>query len=80
MPYELERAPVDDVGGTQDTGPWPTNLEEIAVDDRLQRPVRLEDGTTEVREIVITDVQQIIRDDGTPTDGYVVAHQYGGEE
>lgn len=72
---QVNAAPVDDVGGTQDVGPWPDSIEEIAVDDRLQRPVTLEDGTVEEREVVVTDLQQMIRDDGTETDGYTVAYQ-----
>lgn len=76
-----DRAPVEDVGGTQKTGPWPSDVEEIAVDDRLKRPVGLTDpdtgeAFTQELEVVITDVQQIVRDDGTETDGYVVSYQF----
>lgn len=70
------KAPVDSVGGPQDEGPWPADIEEIAQDDRLKRPVELSDGSTQEVEVVVTNVQQIVRGDGTPTDGYAVAYQY----
>lgn len=79
MPIQkVNNAPVDAVGGPQDRGPWPDSIEEIAVDDRLTRPVTLEDGTTEDREVVVKDLHQIVRDDGSETDGFAVTYQHGG--
>ena len=49
----VNKAPIDDIGGPQDTGPWPTDVEEIAVDDRLKRPVTLSDGTQTEKEVQV---------------------------
>lgn len=72
----VNSAPVEHVGGTQERGPWSKDIEEIAVDDRLTRPVTLEDGSTQDVEVHITDIQQILRDNGDETDGYTVSFQY----
>lgn len=73
---QVNSAPVDQVGGTQNRGPWSKDLEDIAVDDRLTRPVGLDDGSVQDVEVTITDIQQILRDDGTETDGYAVSYQF----
>lgn len=72
----VNSAPVEEVGGVKDDGPWPSEVEELAVDDRLQRPVQLGDGTVTELEVTVTDIQQFVRDDGTATDGYAVSYQY----
>jgi len=69
-------APVTAVGGTQDDGPWPSEIEQIAEDDRLHRPVTFQDGSRDTVQVDVTDVQQIRRVNGTETDGYVVGYQY----
>ena len=71
----VDKAPVESVGGNQDSGPWPKELEEIAVDDRLKRPFE-EDGEVVEREVVIEGIDQIVRPDGTETDGYVVRSRF----
>lgn len=73
-----DRARVEDVGGPQDAGPWPSDVSEIAKDDRLTRPVKMGDGTVQETEVLITGVSQIIRPDGTETDGYTVSFQHRG--
>ncbi len=70
------KAPVEHVGGTQSNGPWPDGVEEIVEGGSYQRPVELADGSTQTVTVTVTRVEQIVRDDGTPTDGYVVAYQF----
>lgn len=72
------KAPVDRVGGTQSDGPWPDHVDEIVEGEQYEREVVLEDGTRATRTVTITRVQQIRRDDGTPTDGYVVSFTHDG--
>lgn len=72
------KAPVDAVGGTRDHGPWPEGVEEIVEGEQYDRPVQLDDGTVEVRTVTVTKVEQIVRADGSETDGYVVSMQHGG--
>lgn len=71
----VDRAPVDHVGGPRDNGPWPSDLEEIAVDERLKRPVDLADGSRQSLEVAVTEIQQITRD-GEETDGYSVTYRF----
>lgn len=67
--------PVEHVGGGGN-GTWPSGIEELAVDDRLTVPRELADGSEQEVEVTITSLEQIIRPDGTETDGYVVAEQF----
>lgn len=77
MPLKhVDKSPVDHVGGTQAEGPWPEQIEEIAVDDRIKRPVVLDDGTKETVEVTVTKIQQILQEDLTETDGYAVTYQF----
>lgn len=70
-------APVEHIGGTQtNNGPWPADVTEIAEGKAYNRPVTLSDGSTQNVSVTITSIEQILRDDGTPTDGYSVAFQY----
>lgn len=69
-------APVEHVGGVQDDGPWPEGVTEIAEGKAYNRPVVLADGTTTELTVTVTDVIQILREDGTETDGYVVSYQF----
>lgn len=70
------KAPVDAVGGTQDRGPWPDGVEEIVEGEQYDRPVELSDGSTQTVTVTVTRVDQIVREDGTETDGYAVAYQF----
>jgi hypothetical protein len=74
----VDNVPVEDVGGTQSGGRWPVDKDEISVGDTVTRPVRLDDGTEEDLEVTITGITQIVRDDGTETDGYSIAFTHGG--
>lgn len=71
-----QKAPVEKVGGQQDQGPWPSDVTEIAEGKAYNRPVELSDGTTQSLTVTVTNIQEIVRADGTPTDGYAVAYQY----
>lgn len=69
-------APVDHVGGNQERGPWPADVEEIVESKAYRRPVRLSDGSTQEREVTVTGVNDILDEDGNPTTGYVLTFQY----
>jgi hypothetical protein len=70
------QAPVEDVGGPQSEGPWPSDVEAVAEGDQPKRPVRLNDDSTQEVTVTVTAVNQLTRDDGEETDGYAVAYQY----
>lgn len=70
------QAPVEHVGGTQSDGPWPDGVEEIVEGNSYDRNVMLEDGTKQTVTVTVTRVEQIVRADGTETDGYVVSFSY----
>lgn len=72
-----EKAPVDAVGGTQEEGPWPADVDEIVEGNSYVRQLVV-DGQVVEREVTVTSIQQVHRADGTPTDGYVVAFQHSG--
>lgn len=67
-------APVEHVGGTRDDGPWPADVEEITEGESYNRDIVLEDGSTAQVNVTVTRVQQIVRDDGTTTDGYAIVY------
>lgn len=71
-------APVDAVGGAQTEGPWPEGVEEIVEGEAYRREVVNENGDVVEREVTVTKVEQIVRPDGTETDGYIVAFQHSG--
>lgn len=71
-----DRAPVSDVGGTQEDGPWPADVAEIVEGKAYRRPVTFADGTTGEVDVDVTGVNDILADDGTPTDGYAVTYQF----
>lgn len=70
------KAPVDDVGGNRNEGPWPEEVEEIAEGKAYNRPVELADGSTQEVNATVVNVHEFVRPDGTPTDGYAVTYQY----
>lgn len=72
------KAPVDAVGGNRERGPWPKDVDEIVEGKQYDRPVQLDDGTVEVRTVTVKKVEQIVRPDGTETDGYIVSFTHGG--
>lgn len=77
MPMEpTEKAPVEAVGGVQDEGPWPVDVDEIQSGQAYNRLVELSDGTVQEVQAAVTEIKQIVRQDGTPTDGYVVMFTY----
>jgi hypothetical protein len=77
MPVKpVDTAPVEQVGGTKETGPWPEEVAEIARDDRLRRPLPNGNGEVEEREVIVKNIQQIVDSQGIETDGYAVAMQY----
>lgn len=72
----VQRVPVSAVGGTQDNGPWPSDVEEIAAGEAYNRPVRLSDGSVQELTVTVTEINEILDEAGDPTGGYVVAFQY----
>lgn len=62
----VESAPVEQVGGKSK---WP-EVEAVEVGKKYERPTILDDSA-EVREVEVTHIRQLVRDDGTTT-GYVV--------
>lgn len=70
------KAPVEAVGGPKDRGPWPADVTEIAENKAYNRPVRLSDGTTQDLQVTVANIHQILREDGTETDGYAIAYQF----
>lgn len=70
----VDTAPVESVGGSQPRGPWPANLEEIAVGDEVTRLIDFDDGSTEERTVKIKDINQMLSGDGTESDGYTVSY------
>lgn len=72
----VDNAPIESVGGPVDRGPWPSDIEEISTGAAYQRPVQFSDGTTQEVEVTVSNIQHIVRDDGTPTDGYAVSYQF----
>jgi len=63
-----EKAPVEKVGGPQEEGPWPANVEEIVAGESYDREL---DGT-----IVSVTVTEVVED--TEQGGHHVAFQRGG--
>lgn len=72
----LGKAPVERVGGTQEEGPWPSEVEEIAEGKAYNRPVRLADESVQEVEVTVTSVVQMQDQFGNGTDGYAVAFQF----
>lgn len=72
----VDKAPVDAVGGPQNDGPWPSEVEEIAKGKAYNRPVELSDGSVQEVEVTVTNLRQLVRADGTTTDGYAVTYQF----
>lgn len=72
----VNKAPVEDVGGTQVEGPWPEGVEEIVEGNQYDRRVELSDGSVQTVNVTVTRVEQIVRSDGTETDGYIVRAEY----
>lgn len=72
----VDKAPVKQVGGPQNKGPWPAEVEEIARGAAYNRPVELSDGSVQDVEVTITDLQQILDQQGNPTTGYSVSYQF----
>lgn len=70
------KAPVEAVGGTVDTGPWPSEVDEIVEGNTYDRVIRLGDGSVTTAPVTVTRVENIVRKDGTATDGYVVAFSF----
>lgn len=64
------KAPVDKIGGTQAQGPWPEDVEEVAVDERLKRPVNLGNDRVEELEVLVQDIVELERG------GHAVSYQF----
>jgi hypothetical protein len=73
MPRDV---PVEEVGGTQDRGPWPAEMEKIVEGKAYRRPVQLADGSVQEAKVTITGIDDILADDGTPTGGKTVSFQF----
>lgn len=70
------KAPVDAVGGTQEKGPWPADVEEIVEGNTYRRPVQLADGSVQELDVTVTGiVRHGLRAD-PDEDGYSVAIAY----
>lgn len=74
-PEDVGNAPVHDVGGPQNDGPWPAEVEEIARGKAYNRPVVFGDGTRGTAEVVVEEIQQFVKD-GEKTDGYAVSYRF----
>lgn len=75
---QVNSAPVDHVGGTQERGPWPVDVDQIEAGKTYQRTVSADNGDQKTVQATVTKIVQIVRPDGTETDGYVVTCEYGG--
>lgn len=65
------KVPVEKVGGTQDTGPWPSHVDEIVEGEQYDRPVHF-DG--EDRTVTVT-----VTEDRETSDGArIVSYQFDG--
>lgn len=71
MAQPVDNAPVEKVGGPQDKGPWPSEVEEIATGKAYNRPVTMADGSVQSVQVTVKQIEQIVRE-GEPTDGYIV--------
>ncbi len=74
-------APTERVGGQQDQGPWPESVDEIVEGEEHTRPVQVpnpETGVFETHDVTVRveNIQQIEREDGTETDGYVSTYSF----
>lgn len=70
------KAPVDAVGGTQEVGPWPSEVEEIVQGETYRREVVDSDGNRRELDVEVTEVSDVTDDAGDPTGGKVVARQF----
>jgi hypothetical protein len=70
------KALVERVGGTQENGPWPEEIEEIVEGKAYRRPVTATDGSEQELKVNVTGVNDILDSDGQPTGGQVVAYQF----
>lgn len=75
----LGNAPVEKVGGNQDTGPWPEHVEEIATGEAYQRPVVTESGVHQVTATV-KDIVPVTDEHGNDTGGRAVVISYPDPE
>jgi len=66
-----ENLPVEEVGGHQDTGPWPEHAEEVVAGEEYTREVQTSEG---VKERTVTVTYSEKDEDGAR----VVAHHSGG--
>lgn len=64
------KAPVDKVGGSQENGPWPAEVEEIIEDKAYRRPVTVSDGSIREVEVLVTNIREV------PDGGRAVAYQF----
>lgn len=69
---DTDHAPVEAVGGTMESGPWPVDIDEIQVGETYER--RVSGGQT--KQVEITAIRQIVDAQGNETDGYVVSYTY----
>jgi len=71
-----KQAPVDKVGGPQDRGPWPVEVDEITTGKAYRRPVPTDAGPPVEVVAQITGINDILADDGQPTGGKIVRMQF----
>lgn len=67
------RAPADAVGGPQESGPWPENVEEIVAGDTYGRTIPTPSGDASVQATVS-------RVDDLGEGGYVVAFTHASQD
>lgn len=70
------KAPVDAVGGPQEQGPWPADVDEIVEGNSYRRPVQLADGSVQELEVTVTRVERFGLREDAKEDGYSVAYTY----
>lgn len=70
-----KKIPIDKVSGPQYRDPWPDDVDEIVEGREYRRTVPTADGAAEV-DAMITGVDDILADDGTPTGGTILSMQY----
>lgn len=73
---EVDAAPTEQAGGTKSRGVWPEGVEELRTGDTHTRPVELSDGTVQELEVTVTQILEMLDEDGNPNGGYAVSYQY----
>lgn len=73
---QTDAAPVEEVGGTQESGLWPDGVANVEKGKTYRREVELDDGSTVEADVTVTGITEFVGPDGEPNGGYAVAYTF----